>query len=236
MSRTVNTGLNTVHAYTATAHKRIDKLEGALMRRGTWNADTNVPPFKNNGVGGVKGDYYVVSVSGTTSLDGVITWLVGDWIVHSGTKWEKASHTGGGGGAVTSVNGDIGDVLVTATSIGLGNVTNESSADILNESALTGETTIENTVFNVKSYTGGGTHVLATDGLATNIFDDTSNATLPTTPTEGLEYTLINSGTGIITINASGTDTIGTIGSSVDLTSEGESITLRYISGVWYFI
>lgn len=236
MSRSTNAGFNTTHEYIAKAHKRIDKLQGSLTRRGFWNAVSNTPEFSNNGKGGVKGDYYVVSASGTTNLDGVITWLKDDWIVNSGSKWEKASHSGGGGGAVTSVNGDIGDVSVTAASIGLGNVSNESSADILDNSNLTGETNINNIVLGIQSYTGGGVHDLAIDGLATNVYNDTSSTILPSSPTDGKIYTLINSGSGVVTVNASGGNTINNTGSLFDLAGEGESVTLQYTSNVWYFI
>ena len=42
---------------------------GALLYRGTWNAATNTP-ILNSGLG-TTGDYFVVSVDGTTNLDGI---------------------------------------------------------------------------------------------------------------------------------------------------------------------
>ena len=45
---------------------------GALNYKGTWNANTNTPTL-TSGVG-TKGDYYVVSVAGTTDLDGNDFW------------------------------------------------------------------------------------------------------------------------------------------------------------------
>jgi len=68
-------------------------LEGSLQYKGAWNADTNTPALADGGVGGVKGDYYVVSVAGTTSIDGENDWQVGDWIVHNGTTWEKLDNS-----------------------------------------------------------------------------------------------------------------------------------------------
>ena len=44
-------------------------------------------------------------------------------------------------GSVTSVNGKVGAVTVTATDVGLGNVTNESKATMFNNAALTGDST-----------------------------------------------------------------------------------------------
>lgn len=60
---------------------------GALNYRGTWNASTNIPAL-TSGVG-TKGDYYVVSVAGSTSLDGVSTWYVGDWATFNGSAWQR---------------------------------------------------------------------------------------------------------------------------------------------------
>ena len=64
---------------------------GALSYQGTWNASTNTPTLAS-GVG-EKGYYYVVSVAGTTDLDGIVDWQVGDWAVYSGTAWQKVDNT-----------------------------------------------------------------------------------------------------------------------------------------------
>lgn len=73
---------------------------GALNYKGTWNASTNTPTL-TSGVG-TKGDYYVVSVAGTTDLDGNDFWGVGDWAVFNGTVWQRVE--GGSEADVDSVN------------------------------------------------------------------------------------------------------------------------------------
>ena len=55
--------------------------------QGTWNASTNTPTLTSSV--GTQSYYYVVSVAGTTNLDGVNTWNVGDWAIFSGTTWTK---------------------------------------------------------------------------------------------------------------------------------------------------
>jgi len=60
---------------------------GALNYKGTWNASTNTPALAS-GVG-TKGDYYVVSVAGSTALDGISTWYVGDWAAFNGSVWQR---------------------------------------------------------------------------------------------------------------------------------------------------
>jgi hypothetical protein len=85
---------------------------GALSYQGTWNASTNTPTLVS-GVGS-KGYYYVVSVAGTTNLDGITDWQIGDWVVFNGTAWQKIDNTD----AVTSVNGYTGAVVLSYTDVG----------------------------------------------------------------------------------------------------------------------
>ena len=59
----------------------------ALTFEGVWNAATNTPTLVS-GVG-TKGDYYAVSVAGTTTLDGESNWGIHDAVVFNGTAWEK---------------------------------------------------------------------------------------------------------------------------------------------------
>lgn len=60
---------------------------GALNYKGTWNASTNTPTLVSSV--GAKGDYYVVSVAGTTNLNGETLWGVGDWAVFNGSVWQR---------------------------------------------------------------------------------------------------------------------------------------------------
>ena len=71
---------------------------GALSYQGTWNASTNTPTLTSSV--GTKGYYYVVSVAGTTDLNGITDWLVGDWAVYNGTAWQKVDNTDAGGDVV----------------------------------------------------------------------------------------------------------------------------------------
>lgn len=71
---------------------------GALNYKGTWNANTNTPALAS-GVG-TKGDYYVVSVAGTTTLDGISNWGIGDWAVFNGSAWQRVE----GGADLNGVN------------------------------------------------------------------------------------------------------------------------------------
>jgi hypothetical protein len=90
---------------------------GALSYQGTWDASTNTPTLTSSV--GTKGYYYVVSVAGSTDLNGITDWLIGDWAVYNGTIWQKVDNTE----TVTSVNGQTGAVVLTTTNIAEG--TNE---------------------------------------------------------------------------------------------------------------
>lgn len=85
---------------------------GGLSYQGTWNASANTPTL-TSGVG-TNGYYYVVSTAGTTNLDGITDWQIGDWAIFNGVAWQKIDNTD----AVVSVNGQTGAVVLTATSVG----------------------------------------------------------------------------------------------------------------------
>ena len=67
----------------------INLFQSGLTFKGSWNANTN-NPFLQSGVG-VAGEYYIVSVAGTTNLDGVTDWQIGDWAIFEGatSMWQK---------------------------------------------------------------------------------------------------------------------------------------------------
>ena len=75
---------------------------GALNYKGTWNANTNSPALAS-GVG-TKGNYYVVSVAGNTTIDGISSGGIGDWIVFNGSVWQKVE----GGSAELALNAQTG--------------------------------------------------------------------------------------------------------------------------------
>lgn len=87
-------------------------IQGTLSYQGTWNASTNSPTLVSGF--GVKGYYYIVSVAGSTNLDGITDWNVGDMAVFSGSAWQQIDNTD----AVTSVNGYTGAVSLTYTDVG----------------------------------------------------------------------------------------------------------------------
>lgn len=90
-----------------------------LVLLGTWDADTNDPELTDNGGGGTYNQYYVVSVAGSTEIDGISSWEVGDWIINNGQVWERVpaqsnvSSVAGKTGAISLVKDDITDFTET---------------------------------------------------------------------------------------------------------------------------
>lgn len=82
----------------------ISGIDAPLNYKGTWDASTNTPTLAS-GVG-TKGDFYIVSVAGSTNIDGETNWMVGDWILFNGTAWERIDNST----VVSSVDGKTGDV------------------------------------------------------------------------------------------------------------------------------
>jgi hypothetical protein len=89
-----------------------DTVLGTLQYQGVWDASTNVPAIPAAAAGN-KGWYYAVNVAGTTAVNGINDWGVGDWIVSNGTAWSKIDNTD----SVTSVAGKQGAVTLTVADI-----------------------------------------------------------------------------------------------------------------------
>jgi hypothetical protein len=133
---------------------------GALSYQGTWNANTNTPTLVSSS--GTKGYYYVVSVAGSTNLNGITDWQVGDWAVYNGSAWQKIDNTD----AVTSVNGYTGTVVLTNTDIsGFGTMSTQNA----NSVAITGGAIDGTTIGATTTSTGKFTTLNASTSLTTPI-------------------------------------------------------------------
>lgn len=87
------------------------KVDGGLVYKGSWDALTNNPIIRS-GIGTI-GNFYVVRVPGSTNLDGVGSWQVGDTVMFGGLKWERFTVAT----KVNSVAGRQGDILLAAEDI-----------------------------------------------------------------------------------------------------------------------
>jgi hypothetical protein len=172
-------------------------LVGALVYQGVWNAGTNTPTLAS-GVG-TKGNYYKVSVAGTTSIDGNASWNVGDTIVFDGTAWDKID---GISNEVVQVAGLYGNIsasaLKSALAIGASDVSGLAAV------ATTGSyTSLSNTPTIPAAQVNSDWN--ATSGLA-QILNKPSLATVATT---GSYTSLLNTPSNMTGATSSAAGTAG---------------------------
>ena len=192
-----------------------DNVAGGLDYQGTWNASTNTPALAS-GVG-VNGYYYITATAGSTNLDGITDWQIGDWLLFNGTVWQKIDQSN----LVTSVNGQTGAVSLTTTNINEG--TNLYYTDARARAAISAGTGISydsatGVVTNASpdqtvSLTGAGTTSIS--GTYPNFTITSADSTVGTVTSVG--------GTGTVSgISLSGTVTSSgnlTLGGTLDLSS-----------------
>jgi hypothetical protein len=138
---------------------------GAVTYKGTWDANANSPALASSV--GTQGDYYVVNVAGTTNLNGITDWQIGDWAIFNGSVWQKVDNTD----AVTSVNGQVGTVVLTAANV-------NAVADTATITAGTGLTGGGNVASNV-------TITLANTAVSPNTYGGGTNAAQVTVDQQG---------------------------------------------------
>ena len=86
---------DTTIATTAYVNNKIALIPAGLVFQGTWNASTNTPTLTSGS--GTTGHFYIVSTDGSTNLDGITDWKVGDWAVFveqgASDQWEKVDNS-----------------------------------------------------------------------------------------------------------------------------------------------
>jgi hypothetical protein len=120
-------------------------VAGGLSYQGTWNASTNTPTLAS-GVG-TNGYYYIVATAGSTNLDGITDWQIGDWLMFNGSVWQKIDQSN----LVTSVNGQTGAVSLTYTDVGAFPATSTTGTG--NVVLATGATQANPTISNYQDFT-----------------------------------------------------------------------------------
>jgi len=130
-------------------------VAGGLSYQGTWNASTNSPTLASST--GTNGYYYIVSTAGSTNLNGITDWQIGDWLLFNGSVWQKIDQSN----LVTSVNSQTGAVSLTYTDVNAigsvtstdGSVTVSTASGVADLSvAVSGSTT--NVICLVRNTTG----------------------------------------------------------------------------------
>ena len=114
--------LGYVSGVTSSIQTQLNALSGSLVPQGAWNASTNTPTLPGSAS---TGQYWIVSVAGTTDLGGITDWEINDWAVKTATGWAKIDNTdkvltvAGRTGAVVIVAGDLADFVTTVQAVKL---------------------------------------------------------------------------------------------------------------------
>jgi hypothetical protein len=152
-----------------------------LQYQGTWNAATNTPTIVSGT--GVVGYYYIVATAGTTTIDGISEWAVGDWIIftdHTTDHWQK-------------IDQSESDTLQSVTTRGA------TTTDSITVAGLTtgGNITVSGTVDGRNVSTDGSQLDSNTSNIASNTSSISTNTSNISTNTSS-----ISTNTGNITTNA----------------------------------
>jgi hypothetical protein len=219
---------------------------GALNFKGTWDANANSPVLTSSV--GTKGDYYVVGTAGSTNLNGISNWGVGDLATFNGSVWQRVEGGADLNGVNLSVSGtstlsgltastalalNASKEVVSVTNTGTGNNVLATSPSIATPT-LTGDVAM--TTGNLVVGTSGkGIDFSATPGTGTSeLLADYEEGTYTPTVTA-------SSGT-LTTVTATGNYTkIGrqvTVNVSVTLTDAGSGsgallVTLPFTAGLF---
>jgi hypothetical protein len=226
---------------------------GALNYKGTWNATTNTPTITSSV--GVKGDYYQVSVAGSTTINGISNWGVGDVIAFNGTTWQRIEGGADLNGVNLSVSGtttlsgltastalalNAGKDVVSVTNTGTGNnvladgptlttpTLGAATATSVNKVAITAPATSATLTLangSTLATSGGNSLTLTTTG--------TTNVTLPTSGTLATTAGTVASfsaGTTGLTPNTATTGAV-TLGGTLAVANGGTGVTTSTGSG-----
>ena len=168
--------------------------------QGTWNAATNTPTLTSGA--GTNNNYYIVSTAGTTTLNGISLWSVGDWAIFNGTTnaWEKVLGSSSEAFSSISVTGLTGYMYANGTSA-------VTAATTIPTTALSG--TVTNAQLANSSLTVNGT-LISLGGSGTISANTTNTLTIGT----GLSGTSFNGSAPVTIALANTTVSAGSYGSA----------------------
>ena len=231
---------------------QITGIPQGLVYKGTWNASTNTPTLTSGT--GVTGEFYIVSVAGTTNLDGITDWQVGDWAIFvevgATDTWQKIDNTSailGSGtankiakwtGSNTLATGLIADDGTTVTVGNSGNFIVEGNTTLGN--ADTDTTTVKGpAVFEeavrINEGISLGANTYGTAGQVLTSGGGSASVNTWTTPTTGT-VTSVTAGTGI-TIGGTAADptvAIDYLGTDNAILSAPQENAIATTDTVWF--
>jgi hypothetical protein len=195
---------DTILAAMAKLQGQITGIPQGLVYQGTWNANTNTPTLSSGT--GTTGYFYIVSVAGSTNLDGITDWEVGDWAIFieqgANDQWEKIDNSQSitGSGATNKIT-----KWTAPTVLGTGLIEDDGTDVTIGNSGnliVEGNTTLGNADSDTTTVKGPA-HFEET--LRADVGISLGNATY------GTAGQVLTSGGGAATVNTWTTPTTGTV-------------------------
>lgn len=176
-----------------------------LVYKGIWDATANSPALTSSV--GTAGDFYIVSTAGTTNLNGITDWQVGDWAIFEGGVWQKIDNHD-----VQAYNTvkDEGTTLPQRNTIKFTG-TGVTATDVAGETVVTVPGNIPATNYGLFAQTGNSTPVI-----------------------NGSQGTLIDGGVGTLSVPANGFsvgDSFRVDFGGIMSCKNNETLTIRVKSG-----
>ena len=205
----------------ASLQSQISSITSGLEYQGTWNASTNVPTLASSV--GTAGYYYIVATAGSTNLNGITDWQVGDWAVFNGTVWQKIDQTN----LVTSVAGRTGAIVLTTADIGgLGTIATQASSNVsITGGSITGIT-------DLAIADGGTGQSTAAAAITALTGTQTSGYYLRSNGTNSVLAAIVAA--DVPTLNQNTTGSAGSLSNTLPVSQGGTNLTSLTNKGVLY--
>jgi ribosomal protein L35AE/L33A len=152
-------------------------VAGGLSYQGTWNATTNTPTLASST--GTNGYYYIVATAGSTNLNGITDWQVGDWLLFNGSVWQKIDQsetlqfvTSADASVTVTTTGATADLAIYSSPRVIAQVRNETGATLTKGTVVYINGASGNKATVTKAIATGDSTSAQTFGL---IFADISN-------------------------------------------------------------
>jgi plastocyanin len=156
-------------------------LSGAIVFKGTWNANTNNPTLADGS--GTAGWQYAINVGGTINLgSGSVTYNVGDYVIYNGTIWERIpTNTVAAAGTLTGTT--LNSTVVTSSLTSVGTLINLSVTNTITGSITGNAGTVTNGVVTTGSYSDPSWLTLTSGKVGLGNVTNESKATMFASPT-----------------------------------------------------
>jgi plastocyanin len=152
-------------------------LTGAVVFKGTWDANTNTPTLADGS--GTTGWQYAVSVGGTRNLgSGSVVFVAGDSVIYNGTIWQRIpASTVAEAGTLTGAT--LASNILSSSLTSVGTLLNLSVTNTITGSVSGNAGTVTNGVYTSGTYSDPSWLTLSKSKVGLSNVDNTTDAGKP---------------------------------------------------------